>query len=72
MCPFETFPKPGYLKVSTRKNVELGLTGVLVHGAEMFMQVLEGPENQVLSTYATILHDARHTDCHVILITTAE
>lgn len=60
------------LEVSTKKNADVGLTGVLVHGAGMFMQVLEGPDAQVLKKYAAILDDPRHADCQLLLITTTE
>ena len=57
------------LMVSRRNNKALGLTGVLVHGGGMFMQVLEGPEDAVLRTYVKILDDPRHAASQVIHIT---
>lgn len=50
------------LDASKRNNEDLGITGNLVHGGGMFLQVLEGPDNNVLRTYWKILSDARHTD----------
>lgn len=57
------------LLTSRRKNSTADITGVLVHGGGMFMQVLEGPEQPVLRTYMKILDDKRHTDSRIIHIT---
>ncbi|MCR2746206.1 BLUF domain-containing protein [Limnobacter parvus] len=57
------------LLTSRKNNSEAGITGVLVHGGGMFMQVLEGPEQAVLRTYVKILDDKRHTDSRIIHIT---
>jgi len=54
------------LMVARRNNEAVGITGVLVHGGGMFMQVLEGPEHAVLRLYAKILDDPRHGGCRVI------
>jgi hypothetical protein len=47
---------------SRRNNPGLGLTGVLIYGFGLFMQVLEGPDNSVLRMYTKILDDKRHGD----------
>lgn len=57
------------LLTSRQNNGADGITGVLVHGGGMFMQVLEGPEQAVLRTYMRILDDQRHTDSRIIHIT---
>jgi hypothetical protein len=55
--------------LSSRKNNKTaGLTGVLIHGGGLYMQVLEGPEQAVLRTYVKILEDKRHTDSRIIHI----
>lgn len=59
------------LMVARRNNKAVGITGVLVHGGGMFMQVLEGPEDAVLRTYVKILDDPRHAASQVIHITPA-
>ncbi|WP_291750686.1 BLUF domain-containing protein, partial [Limnobacter sp. UBA3510] len=56
------------LLTSRKNNSAAGITGVLVHGGGMFMQVLEGPEQTVLRTYMKILDDKRHTDSRIIQI----
>ena len=56
------------LLTSRKNNSAAGITGVLVHGGGMFMQVLEGPEQNVLRTYMKILDDKRHTDSRIIQI----
>lgn len=56
------------LLTSRKNNSAAGITGVLVHGGGMFMQVLEGPKQTVLRTYMKILDDKRHTDSRIIQI----
>jgi hypothetical protein len=57
------------LLTSRKNNRAANITGVLVHGGGLFMQVLEGPEQVVLRTYMKILDDKRHTDSRIIHIT---
>jgi len=51
------------LKSSRRNNPAVGVSGVLLHGGGLFMQILEGPEDAVLRKYVRILDDRRHGDC---------
>jgi len=48
------------LAISRRNNSRCGVTGLLVSGGKRFLQVLEGPDQAVLATYARIQHDKRH------------
>ena len=48
------------LTVSRRNNSAAGVTGLLVSGGRRFLQVLEGPDQAVLATYARIQADPRH------------
>ena len=57
------------LESSRRNNPVLGITGILVHGGGLFMQVLEGPEQAVLRLYVKILDDNRHSNSEIIYIT---
>jgi hypothetical protein len=57
------------LQSSQRNNAANGITGVLVYGGGLFMQVLEGSEHAVLRLYVKILEDRRHSDCRLIHIT---
>jgi hypothetical protein len=59
------------LKSAQRNNPAAGLTGVLVRGGGLFMQVLEGPEQAVLRQYVRILDDRRHSDCRILHISPA-
>jgi Sensors of blue-light using FAD len=43
-------------------NPKLGITGILCHGGDVFMQVLEGGRHQVNELYAHIVRDSRHRD----------
>ena len=49
------------LDKSRHNNARRELTGVLVHHKDQFMQVLEGPEDQVEGLLATISADPRHS-----------
>ena len=60
------------LKSARRNNPGEGLTGVLIHGGDLFLQVLEGPEQAVLRRYVKILDDRRHGHCQILLISPAE
>ena len=48
------------LAASRRNNERCGVTGLLVSGGKRFLQVLEGPDQAVLATYARIQNDPRH------------
>jgi hypothetical protein len=50
------------LQQSRRHNPELGITGVLCHSGDVFMQVLEGSRDAVNKLYNDIVRDARHRD----------
>jgi len=60
------------LKSAQRNNPAAGLTGVLVRGGGLFMQILEGPEQAVLRRYVKILDDRRHGNCQIIHISPAD
>lgn len=49
-------------------NAKVGLTGILCTGRGYFVQVLEGPENEVLKTYAKILVDDRHRSSSLLSV----
>lgn len=57
------------LQSSRRNNAALDITGVLVYGGGLFMQVLEGPQQAVLRLYVKILDDRRHSNIQIIHIT---
>jgi len=50
------------MQQSRRHNPELGITGVLCHGGDMFMQVLEGGRAPVNKLYNRIVRDPRHSE----------
>jgi hypothetical protein len=49
------------LNSAQSNNDERFITGYLVHNGPSFMQLLEGPFNEVDEIYARILRDRRHT-----------
>jgi hypothetical protein len=50
------------LVASRRKNPDLGITGVLCSGGNVFMQVLEGGRGPVNALYNRIARDERHVE----------
>lgn len=54
------------LAAARRRNVELGVTGVLLYRADHFIQVLEGWEPEVRDLLELISGDPRHRDLRVI------
>ncbi len=55
------------LDASRRNNRRLGVTGLLLHLDNGFLQVLEGPKEAVLGVFATIERDGRHTHPRVLV-----
>lgn len=57
-------PTPDLLETiltrSRRNNGSVGITGLLIAGGRRFLQALEGPEAEVLSTMERIVRDPRH------------
>jgi len=53
--------------VSSRaNNVRLGLTGALLYHRGKFIQILEGPEEEVLARFRVIRADPRHGNLHEV------
>jgi hypothetical protein len=52
----------GILTASRKKNPALGITGLLCHSGDIFMQVLEGGREVVNQLYHDICRDPRHRD----------
>lgn len=50
------------LTASRKSNPALGVTGLLCHSGDIFMQVLEGGRDTVSALYNKISADPRHTD----------
>ncbi|HET8870196.1 MAG TPA: BLUF domain-containing protein [Aquabacterium sp.] len=55
------------LSVSRKENPARGITGLLCHGGEIFMQVLEGGRDTVSQLYAKIASDPRHQDVVILM-----
>jgi len=54
------------LQKSEFNNTQVGITGMLVFGDSMFLQVLEGSRRLVSQTYNRILIDKRHVNAELI------
>ncbi|HEU4459235.1 MAG TPA: BLUF domain-containing protein [Methylibium sp.] len=51
---------------SRTNNPTMGITGLLCHGGDVFMQVLEGGRFAVNALYGRILADERHRDVQIL------
>ncbi|WP_428425466.1 BLUF domain-containing protein [Methylibium sp.] len=56
----------GILGQCRAHNPAFGITGILCHGGDVFMQVLEGGRGAVNALYAQIVRDPRHRDIAVL------
>lgn len=54
------------LEVSRRNNERTGLSGMLLYSSQSFLQVLEGPEQELRTTYERIIADGRHRDLRLL------
>ncbi len=52
----------GILFEARENNARDGITGVLICRADLYLQLLEGPEHAVMSCYGRITRDDRHVD----------
>jgi hypothetical protein len=57
------------LASARRNNKESGVTGVLVTGGHIYLQILEGLTPAVLSLYLKILQDKRHRNVEILRVT---
>jgi hypothetical protein len=65
--PFDEPALERLLEHARARNTPDGLTGLLVHRGGRFMQLLEGPYDAVLATYARILEDDRHDEVALLV-----
>jgi len=59
------------LESSRRNNQRHDVTGMLIVSSTMFIQLLEGDEENVRKIFATVAQDQRHSDVRVIVDTKA-
>jgi len=65
--PFDDDALDAVLEQARARNTADGLTGLLVHRGGRFMQLLEGPHDAVVATYARIVGDERHDDVRLLV-----
>ena len=53
---------PDIINASTRNNPSKNITGCLLEGKNSFLQILEGPSDEIQILYKTIAQDKRHTN----------
>jgi Sensors of blue-light using FAD len=54
------------MQQSKLHNPDRGITGILCHGGDLFMQVLEGGRAEVNELYSHIVRDTRHRDVVIL------
>jgi hypothetical protein len=54
------------LQLSRRNNARQGITGLLMHRQQVFLQLLEGPRPAVEFLLARLRTDSRHTDLTIL------
>ncbi len=54
------------LKVSRKNNAKLGITGMLLFHDGLFLQILEGPEAEVMALYEKIKLNPKHRACRIL------
>ncbi|GJE56415.1 BLUF domain-containing protein [Methylobacterium thuringiense] len=59
---FDTGGLNGILSQSRRCNARDDITGALICRADLYLQLLEGPEEAIAATYARIMRDDRHVE----------
>lgn len=55
------------LAVSRRLNARDDITGTLICRADMYLQLIEGPEAAIQATYKRITADDRHLDINLLV-----
>lgn len=55
------------LMVSRRLNARDDITGALICRADMYLQLIEGPEAAIQATYKRIIADDRHLDIDLLI-----
>ncbi|WIB78797.1 BLUF domain-containing protein [Curtobacterium sp. MCPF17_002] len=66
-APFDEDALEAVLDHARERNTADGLSGLLVHRAGRFMQLLEGPYDAVIATYARIVEDPRHEEVRLLV-----
>jgi hypothetical protein len=60
------------LTVSRAKNAQADITGTLICRADMYLQLLEGPEPAIQDVFDRIRADDRHVDVNILVWQTVE
>lgn len=63
---FDAAMLAGILLDARRCNTRDGITGMLICRADLYLQLLEGPEEMVDAAYRRIKADDRHMDLHLL------
>ena len=54
------------LTSSQKNNPSVGVTGLLIYGAELYLQLLEGPVKDLEETFSRIKSDTRHDKIRIL------
>lgn len=59
---FDSAMLNGILMEARRNNSRVGITGLLISRADIYLQLLEGPASAIEATFSRIAGDSRHLD----------
>lgn len=62
----------GILMDARRCNERDGITGALIARGDLYLQLLEGPKEKLLTTYHRIIEDERHVEVTQLLVRQVE
>lgn len=54
------------LTSSQKNNPRVGVTGLLIYGADLYLQLLEGPVKDLEETFSRIKSDTRHDKIRIL------
>lgn len=60
------------LQGAQEKNARMDITGAIIYGQGVFLQLIEGPRDNINRLFQSISHDARHYDVSLISFKTVE
>lgn len=64
---FEASVLDDILTISRVRNSKADITGTLICRADMYLQLIEGPDSAIKATYQRIIMDDRHVEVSLLL-----
>lgn len=58
-----------FVPVAQEKNLEHQITGLIISNEKFYLQLIEGPRNEINQLYSNIMADKRHSDLSLLRYT---